>query len=643
MNRIAIRNGFFGIFFALLIGLLTACGGGDDGGGGFANSVPVADAGADQQVISGETVTLDGSGSNDAEGDVLTFNWSITEKPGRSLSALDGSTIANPTLRVDRGGTYVVTLVVHDGTVDSPADTATITVQPKVAVMEDDWHPELAEFLTGKGLVVDDAFRSTLGLTVFDGDNISGDYVVWQDFQNGNWDIFAYQISTGTEFQVTTNIDAQQSPDIDGNYIIWEDKRNGNVDIFAYEISTEIEFPVTTDPASQSDPRVDGNFFVWSDLRNGNWDIFARHLPTSIEFQVTTDSNRQTNPQIDGDYIVWVDTRNGNIDIFASHIPTLLVSSPSDAEFQVTTDTGNRGQLLQIDGDYIVWEDFRNGPTSDIFAYQISTQTEFPVTEAENGQSRPHIDGDTIVWSDLRNGNRDIFAYQISTGIEFPVTTAPADQNNPRIDGDYIVWSDFRNGPTSDIFAYQISTQTEIQIAVDSSRQSAPQIQQGRVVWVDSLPNATNIFLADVADLAKHRITVGKLDSLNIFQNINDYAMVLFGDSLNFRTLSEITPNIFDVADAAGVNMLGVGTSDNNNPLGQLLADDGRFGLSANDDCCTSPMEIDVTQDGQSHPIYNGLDTSATLFLETSNADEMDEQVYITDPNDPNSPFIYTP
>ena len=91
------------------------------------NQAPVANAGAGQAVYVNNTVTLDGSGSSDVDGDPLTYNWAFTSRPVNSAATLNGSTSANPTFTVDKAGTYVVSLVVNDGTVDSAAATVTIT------------------------------------------------------------------------------------------------------------------------------------------------------------------------------------------------------------------------------------------------------------------------------------------------------------------------------------------------------------------------------------------------------------------------------------------------------------------------------------------------------------------------------------
>ena len=83
------------------------------------NTRPVANAGADQTVPMGTTVTLDGSASSDADGDPLTYAWSFTSTPAGSTAVLSNPTAVMPTFVVDRPGAYVAQLVVNDGTLAS--------------------------------------------------------------------------------------------------------------------------------------------------------------------------------------------------------------------------------------------------------------------------------------------------------------------------------------------------------------------------------------------------------------------------------------------------------------------------------------------------------------------------------------------
>ena len=91
------------------------------------NAAPVANAGVAQNVVAGSAVTLDGSASSDANGDTLTYAWTLTSKPAGSSAALSSATSAKPTFTADVAGTYVASLTVNDGKVNSTAVTVTIT------------------------------------------------------------------------------------------------------------------------------------------------------------------------------------------------------------------------------------------------------------------------------------------------------------------------------------------------------------------------------------------------------------------------------------------------------------------------------------------------------------------------------------
>jgi RHS repeat-associated protein len=96
---------------------------------------PIANAGPDQTVAVGTTVTLDGSGSSDPDGDALTFRWAFLTRPAGSAAALSDPAAVRPTFQVDRPGAYVVLLIVSDGAFDSAPDTVQVSTQdsPPVA------------------------------------------------------------------------------------------------------------------------------------------------------------------------------------------------------------------------------------------------------------------------------------------------------------------------------------------------------------------------------------------------------------------------------------------------------------------------------------------------------------------------------
>ena len=105
------------------------------------NQIPLANAGADQSINEGATVTLNGSASSDADGDVITYKWTVPE--GIILSS---ETEANPTFvapEVSNDTPLTFSLVVNDGQADSPADAVVISVLNSVQNQEQTFEKQI--------------------------------------------------------------------------------------------------------------------------------------------------------------------------------------------------------------------------------------------------------------------------------------------------------------------------------------------------------------------------------------------------------------------------------------------------------------------------------------------------------------------
>jgi hypothetical protein len=96
------------------------------------NTPPVADAGQNRSVLTGVTVTLDGTGSRDADGDRLIYSWSFTTRPEGSTAVLSDPSAPSPSFLADLGGVYIAQLIVSDGFATSDPVTATIVAGPMV-------------------------------------------------------------------------------------------------------------------------------------------------------------------------------------------------------------------------------------------------------------------------------------------------------------------------------------------------------------------------------------------------------------------------------------------------------------------------------------------------------------------------------
>lgn len=100
----------------------------------IAEAPPTANAGVAQSVVTGAAITLDASASSAAAGSSLTYAWTLTSKPTGSAATLASPTTVKPTFVADVVGTYVASLIVNDGKINSSADAVIIIASNTNAV-----------------------------------------------------------------------------------------------------------------------------------------------------------------------------------------------------------------------------------------------------------------------------------------------------------------------------------------------------------------------------------------------------------------------------------------------------------------------------------------------------------------------------
>ena len=209
------------------------------------NIPPVADAGPDQNAQVGDTITLDGTGSSDQDGDTLTYSWvfistsvislkpSPRAKPTSSSSTLTSSDTANPTFEIDVAGDYEIELTVSDG-IETSTDTvivSTLNTAP-VADAGSDQTVKVTELVTLDGSASTDV----------DGDALSY-----------SWSLTSPSNSNATLVAATTS-----SPtftiDLPGEYIATLVVNDGTADSLpvSVKISTSNSIPVADAGSDQT-------------------------------------------------------------------------------------------------------------------------------------------------------------------------------------------------------------------------------------------------------------------------------------------------------------------------------------------------------------------------------------------------------
>jgi predicted lipoprotein with Yx(FWY)xxD motif len=257
-------------------------------------------------------------------------------------------------------------------------------------------------------------------------DGSGGAIITWYDYRVGNIpDIYAQRINTSGVVQwlangvaISTAANHQFNPTITrdgsgGAIITWQDFRNGNFDIYAQRIDasgvvqwTADGVAISTAAVDQSSPTITsdgsgGAIITWQDGRGGaTTDIYAQRINTSGVVQwaangvaISTAANYQLNPTIISDgsggaIITWFDIRSGSdSDIYAQRINAsgvvqwtadgVAISTAINDQFVPTITSDGSG------GAIITWMDLRIGQNWDIYAQRIDAAG-LPVVEFYN-------------------------------------------------------------------------------------------------------------------------------------------------------------------------------------------------------------------------------------------------------------------
>jgi hypothetical protein len=145
---------WFPISFGAVLLFLCACGGGGGGGGGGNPAAPLqVDAGPDQSVYQGQTVTLDGSSSSTAPGETITsYLW---EQVAGTTVVLNNNTAANPTFTAPFASTPTEDLQFELVVTDSRDSTASDNVSVTVFWAQDDFSTDTREFYDTQAAFLD--------------------------------------------------------------------------------------------------------------------------------------------------------------------------------------------------------------------------------------------------------------------------------------------------------------------------------------------------------------------------------------------------------------------------------------------------------------------------------------------------------
>lgn len=320
---------------ALLAALiLSACGGGDDGNGTGSppdtsnppvvapNTAPVAKGGADQNVVTGATVTLDGTASSDADSDSLTYAWTMTSKPAGSAATLSSGNVVRPTFVADVAGVYTASLIVNDGKVDSDAVSVTITATTANAAP-----------VASAGANQEAATGASVSLNGSASSDANGDPLTYK------WVLTSVPAGSTAALQSADTAQPSFIPDLEGQYVASLIVNDGQVDSAPSTVtvsatranaaptanagtnqSVRAQTSVTLDGSASSDSNGDPLTYRWTLTSKPEGSAASLSSSTAVHPTFVADK--------DGDYVASLVVNDGRVDSEPVTV-TITVSTPS--------------------------------------------------------------------------------------------------------------------------------------------------------------------------------------------------------------------------------------------------------------------------------------------------------------------------
>jgi K319L-like, PKD domain len=300
-----------------------------------ANTPPVANAGNNQSVTTGNTVNLNGSNSSDANGDILSYNWMMVSRPGGSNAALDNNVIVNPSFTADLDGSYSLSLVVNDGTVNSVADNVLISSTTANSAP-----------VANAGVNQNVITGATVNLSGSNSSDADGDPLTY------SWSFTSMPGGSGATLNNSSIVNPSFTADINGSYILSLTVNDGQVNSTADNMTVS---STTTNSAPVANAGTDQNVTTGNlvtlngsnssdangDALTYNWSLVSTPGSSTATLNDNTLVSPSFTADLDGSYTLSLTVNDGQINSAADNV---LISS--GAQSSRLDDFSGSGPLL---------------------------------------------------------------------------------------------------------------------------------------------------------------------------------------------------------------------------------------------------------------------------------------------------------
>lgn len=230
-----------------------------------------------------------------------------------------------------------------------------------------------------------------------------------------NWEIYVAPTGGGNPDaveRVTYNTTAIDTDPVWGpnNWVVFETNRNGNWDLYAIDMATGIEYQLTDDPADDINPfwSPDGQRLAFQSGRTGEWQIFELDLLSEGVRQLSDDTGIDVDPMysFDGTRIAF---RSYSDEDGESRIG-MMNANGSERRFITTADENATNHTWSPDDALIAFQSDLDGDL-DIYVYEVGTETTRQLSDNDIPDYAPtwRCAGEVVTFTSDIAGNPDIY------------------------------------------------------------------------------------------------------------------------------------------------------------------------------------------------------------------------------------------
>ncbi|MGD9486848.1 MAG: hypothetical protein AB7W47_02390 [Calditrichaceae bacterium] len=255
-----------------------------------------------------------------------------------------------------------------------------------------------------------------------------------------------------------------------GDKVVYQSDQNGNWDIFEYDIASTNITQLTNSPAHEENPVIspDGKEIIYTstveDHRDVDYnqklrDIFVKDLDTGRERNLTTNGSNDWRPRYssDGKLIVFVSERNDlrNVPFYEFHGDIFLMESDGKFQRALTKNSQNNGGACLAYGSTeengVIYFDSNRSGAYEIYKTDMKGAKTSQITfNANSNDVSPDVSprGDKITFFSDRDGNYEIYLMNNDGSAVQRLTSNVSDDLNPVFspDGTRIIFHSNRGG-----------------------------------------------------------------------------------------------------------------------------------------------------------------------------------------------------